>query len=108
MLLYWKAKKSFKWDLDADKRSDELARRYVGVEFNLMADFQTLKGLPVYGYFAAFIPGSFYDDIKGIKLSKDFFKVVQAKAPETDLEKQDFRLGDDNAYHMNIGMTYKF
>ncbi len=112
MLLFWKAKKSFKWELDQanniDRRSDELARRYVGTELNLMADFQPIKDLTVYGYFAAFIPGSFYDDIKGTPLSKDFFKVVQTKAPETDLEKQDFRIGDDNAYHMNIGMTYKF
>ena len=57
--------------------------------------------------FAVFFPGDFYDDVKGIPLPGDVFSKLDL--PDgTGIDSAKFRLGNDTAWLLNIGLTFKF
>lgn len=115
MLFYWKDVASKKYVLGTDSSGNvvdgpsdcEDARKFVGTEINLMAKIEPIKDLTVFGNFAVFLPGGFYEDVKGVKMDKDYFEPLQ-QSVETDLQAQNYRMGDDVAYHINIGVKYDF
>ncbi|MFH1831245.1 MAG: hypothetical protein ABH827_00435 [bacterium] len=115
MLLYWKdyASKKFAYELDNPRKGkvlDENASKFIGTELNLMVKSELLQDLNAYGNFGAFIPGAFYKDIKGVPTdTRDFFVTVIEQGAETDGEKpEDYRLGNDVAYFVNVGLSYSF
>jgi hypothetical protein len=118
MLFYWKAKDSLKLvytgagtnDWEASK-TGEKASKFMGTELNLVVEFEFLKNLKLYARGAVFMPGGFFKDLTGMPLDDDFFskllKVIDTSNPIAQNSKN-FRLGHDTAYHLNIGLDYKF
>jgi len=109
ILAYWKSHQSFAFDMETEKVDESnLARQYLGTELNLISSIELLPGLKLFGNFAIFLPGGFYEDVQGVPLGKDIFKII-VDDPRNDADDASlFRLGHDNAYEMNIGLEYKF
>ncbi len=115
MLSYWRAIATKQFDTVTEKTTNENASRYIGTEFNVKSKLELLKDLEVFGNFGVFIPGRLFTDIKGIPFKNSFgndtpfFDMLSTEVgPETDGIKQDFRLGTDVAYSLNIGLNYSF
>ena len=83
-----------------------MARDYMGTELNLVVKSEILKDLTLFGKFAAFFPGGYFEDMAGIPLDGDYFK--KQAIPVEQYDPRDFRLAADTAYHMNIGLEFKF
>lgn len=96
------------------KTSNEDASSFIGSEFNLKTKIELLKDLELFGNFGMFVPGKMFTDIKGIPFKNafgddEFFdQLSEETGEETDTIRQDFRLGTDIAYHVNIGFSYSF
>lgn len=106
---FWVTKSSHKIDYNDKKEafvSPNMARDFMGTELNLWIKSEILKDLTLFGKFAAFFPGGYFQDIKGIPLDGDYFKKLAI--PVTEYDPRDYRLGADTAYHMNIGLEFKF
>ncbi len=86
--------------------SPNRARDYMGTELNLVIKSEILKDLTLFGKFAAFFPGGYFEDIKGIPLDEDYFRSLAL--PVEHYNPREYRLGSDTAYHMNIGFEFKF
>ncbi|KKQ32973.1 MAG: hypothetical protein US49_C0003G0001 [candidate division TM6 bacterium GW2011_GWF2_37_49] len=110
--MFWNACDSHKIIYDTVDRSKvlispDLARKYFGTELNLITKSEIIKDLTLFGRFAMFIPGGYFKDVAGIPLDGDFFNKL-AEPVRGEYNPKDFRLGSDNAYHVNIGLDYKF
>lgn len=110
VMLFWKDHKSPKFDRTTNKASTcEFASSFMGTEVNLIATAEFFKDLTFYATFAAFFPGDYFRDISGVELSKDFIRIIQQQNPRNaTIDPAQFRLRDDTAFHMNIGLSYKF
>lgn len=111
-IMFWNACDSHKIVYESEGSrtvliSPDLARKYFGTEFNLIAKSEIIKDLTLFGRFAMFIPGGYFKDVAGIPLDGDFFNKL-AEPVRGEYNPRDFRLGSDNAYHVNIGLDYKF
>ena len=111
VLVYWKSDKSPKFDPcacdGAGAFTDEDASRHLGTEFNIRARYEMLDNLLLNVDFAMFFPGDFYDDVKGLPLPGDVFKRLDL--PDgTGVDSAKFRLSNDTAWLINIGLTFKF
>lgn len=106
---FWATKRSHKIDYRDNNVyvSPDLARDYMGTELNLVIRGEILKDLNLFGKFAMFVPGGYFEDIKGIPLDDDFFKKL-AQTVRNDFDPRMYRLGADTAYHINIGVQFKF
>jgi len=110
LLFFWRAAGSKKVLLNSNtdvQPSTENASRFMGTEFNTIAKCELLKDLTMYGNFAIFFPGQYYKDVAGIPLSGDLFANLDQAMQQT-FDPKLFRLSHDMAYHMNIGLEYKF
>ncbi len=106
---FWNTKSSHKIVYDDNKVavvSPNMARDFMGTELNLLIKSEILKDLTLFGKFAAFFPGGYFEDIKGIPLDDDYFN--KQALSTTEYDPRDYRLGADTAYHMNIGLEFKF
>ncbi len=108
-VFFWKEHASFKWDSRESKPlPNQQASKYLGTELNLLFTFEILRDLLFSANGAVFLPGSYYSDIKGAPLKDDFFKTLdladlaQIPSPNT------YRISDDTAYFINVGMEYRF
>ncbi len=112
MLFFWKDSTSKKVIVGTGGANDwsasetENARKYMGSELNLVTDIEVLKDLKVFGKFAVFLPGSYFTDVAGVPLDDDFF--VRIDKDVAGYQAKDFRLGNETAYHANVGLEYKF
>lgn len=87
--------------------SNENAGKYMGTELNLLTRVELLKDFNLFANFAVFVPGQFFRDFSGVALGRDeFFKALDDVA--TVGNASDYRLKSDNAYHVNVGLSYKF
>lgn len=107
VLGFFKDKASLKYDSVADQSINENARKYLGTEANVNFTWNLLPGLDLAGQFAAFLPGSFYEDTKGTPLNTKFIAHVD-KADTSGRTQAKPRTGTDTAYHLNLGLQYKF
>lgn len=108
VLGFWKAHESDKFDVATGKLSTEKARGYLGTELNLLTRATVIKDLTLFANFAFFIPGGYYTDMKGLSAGNDFIADVLDEDGNEIEQPERFRLGDDSAYHMNIGLDFKF
>ena len=112
LIFFWKASTSYRYDFDAadpdlSQVSDDVkAGTYLGTEINLFVQYELLKDLSLWGVVAAFIPGSYYKDIKGVPIATDYWRDTLGAPPETDPLK--FRISDDTGFFMKISLVYKF
>lgn len=86
--------------------SSEKARKFLGSEINLFAQYELIKDLNIFGKFATFIPGTYFSDMKGAPLDDDFFSKISKVQPSADPQK--YRMGTNTAYYLNLGLDYKF
>lgn len=109
IMFFWKADSSKEFDVSAGAATKRDASKFMGTEINLIAKLELLKGLKLYGNFAAFLPGQYFTDVKGVPMDKDLFnKLALNTADKNKLNAADYRLSDDTAYHVNVGFEYKF
>lgn len=107
LLFFWKDYTSKKFDREQAQASTEDASKFLGTEFNLIAQYDLLKDLSLKGAFSVFFPGSYYKDIKGTPMSDSDF----AKLEELDKESLDsikYKMGDDTAFYVELKLEYKF
>ena len=108
VLFFWKAHKSPKYDLNTQTvSSTENASQYLGTEFNVKNRFDLLQDLSLIGQFAFFVPGQYYDDVKGTPLKNDLFNRLEASDKQS-LQSENYRLGSDTAIHFRIALEYRF
>ncbi len=112
-VFFWKDHESKKVNItgtgvnDWEASTTQNASKYMGYELNLVTECEMLKDLKIFGKFATFIPGAYFKDITGVPLDGDYWAKVSKFKP-AGYSSKDFRLGHDIAYHMNLGMEYKF
>lgn len=107
LLFFWKDHVSKAYDREAETLSCKDAGKYIGSEFNVLAQFAILKGLYLKGVFAVFFPGSYYKDIKGVPLERDLFNKLEEWDWES-LDSANYRLGSDTAFYCALALEYKF
>jgi hypothetical protein len=109
-LLFWKAYQENKPNVAKDGTAtltDQKASKFMGTELNLLTRVELLKDFCLFANLGVFVPGGYFKDFSGIALGKDeFIKAFDDIATVADVK--DYRLKSDNAYHMNIGFSYKF
>lgn len=107
-LFYWQYKTVPRSPLQMHVTDKCLANNFLGVELNLFADYNVVKNLKVYMVSSVFIPGQFYQDIRGrrdvlVDLAEldlaDFSGYVEDDVP---------KFGSDVAITFNFGIDYRF
>lgn len=103
---FWKNHSSLKYDVNSDTViANSKASKYLGTEINLIADYKLFTDCKFFVQAAAFLPGSYYKDIKGLPLKDDLI----AKVPGVPVDQAaKFRIGDDASWYVNLGVDYKF
>ncbi len=107
---FWTTKSSHKIDYlckNQPEVSCKWARDFMGTEANLIVKSEIIKDLTLFGKFAVFSPGGYFEDMQGIPLDGDFFNKL-AMPVKDDYDSRLYRLASDTAYHMNIGIEYQF
>lgn len=106
---FWATKRSHKIDYkdNVASVSCDWARNFMGTEANLIVKSEIIKDLTLFGKFAVFSPGGYFEDMQGIPLDGDFFTKL-AMPTKDDYDPRLYRLAADTAYHMNLGLEYKF
>ena len=107
VLSYWKAYTAHKYDRANETTSSAEASKFLGVEWNVRLRYEVFKNFHAYGDFAIFFPGTYYNDVKGTPLRGDIYNKLDA-ANRTGLDPANYRLGNDTACYMNLGLFYKF
>lgn len=89
---------------------DYYASTWLGIEFNLFADLCLNNSMRLYGVGSVFLPGTHYDDIQGIPLTRPQQQFINAQANVTDPTYVDrvTLMGTSPAVSLNVGMEYKF
>jgi hypothetical protein len=107
-LIFYKELAGYKVDpATGNPITTELARRYMGTEFNLIASMEVMKNLTASIKTAVFLPGGYYQDIKGIALAGDYYNQLDA-ADTMNLPAQNVRMGTDTAFVANFSIDYRF
>lgn len=105
VLGFWKASSSLKYDAaNGVVLPNTSANKYLGTEFNMIAELELLQDLKLLGKIAFFLPGGYYTDIKGVPLAGDFTKDYAIDGA-TQVK---YRLSNDGALYLNVGLEYKF
>lgn len=84
----------------------EYARNFLGTEANIWTSCNVVTDLRFYINFAVFFPGGFYSDMKGVPTSREIFTFVAEADTRPDAVR--LGLGDDTAFHLNVGIEYNF
>lgn len=87
--------------------STELASKHLGIELNTNLEFWLAGSLKVDAYFGMFIPGDYYSDIKGIRLSSDLTKTFD-KDDFANTSTEAYTLSNNVSYMFSIEFAYKF
>jgi len=110
ILNYWQEHDTRLFDAEAGQfSSDRFARNWLGIEINVFADIKLCNDVKLFIVAAAFLPGSFYSDIKGRPLSRDQ-QVFLNSLNTTGAQPTAFvpTVGNHTAYTFNMGIDYKF
>lgn len=110
ILSFWQPVPPRTFDFKTRTRTQFYANRHLGTELNIYIDTMVAPGLKMFLVSGVFISGKYYDDLKGLPLSRaeraylNFVNRTGQNQP-ADLAAV---LGDDNAFFMNLGIEYKF
>ncbi|MCK4517342.1 hypothetical protein KAT92_01070, partial [Candidatus Babeliales bacterium] len=116
MLFFWKAHGTKKYDTTIEDENGktvggvsptEDASKFLGIEFNIKTKYDLLKDLCLKGDFAFFLPGSYYNDVKGAPMDTDLFAKLE-EADKQGIDSSTYRLGDDAAFYCKIVLEYSF
>jgi len=111
MLYFFKELASYKVIKNDDgsytPSTTEFARSFMGTEVNSVLSFEPVKGMTVSLKAAAFFPGTYYQDIKGIALPGDVFSKLDATDTQ-NIDSAAYRLSTDTAYNSQIAVEYRF
>jgi hypothetical protein len=117
VLMFWNAHESYKFIPNSTiipeggvVSANERARSFLGTEYNLWANCKIITDLKMYVNMAFFVPGGFFKDVKGVPLSRDFLASLVDSTDDASerLRPGMYRLGDDTAFHLNIGFDFRF
>lgn len=109
LITFWKASPMYTYDAASKALSDKRASAFFGTELNLSLKATMIQDLSVFAVGAIFVPGRHYTDMKGMPLDGHEFVDQIEQDPRNDIEDASgFRLGDDIAGHLNIGLEYRF
>ena len=111
MLWFFKELASFKVDKINDSTytpsTTVEARKFMGTELNSVFSMEPTKGMTVSLKTAMFIPGTYYQDIKGIALAGDIFNKLDATDTQ-NIDSTAYRLSTDTAFNSQIVVEYRF
>jgi hypothetical protein len=117
VLMFWKAFESRKWIIDPTvpdvfgRVSDtENASSFMGTEANVISNIELMPDLKLYLNFGIFVPGKYFNDVKGMPLDKDYYaKLVKDEGASFSADDAaHYRIWNDVAYDLNVGLDYKF
>ena len=107
-IAFWQEKPTNKFDAKLNKELDVLASTFLGVELNIFAHWMVMRDLKLYFVGSVFFPGAHYRGIRGKPLNASQQKQLD-KLDRTGFDEDRVpNIGDDTAYHFNLGMEYKF
>lgn len=108
LLVYWQERATRKFDLKTRKQVDALASNFLGVETALFMHYFVLDSLKAFFVGSIFFPGSHYNDIRGLPLTKDQSEALDRLDTTGFNQERIPNLGTDTAYTFNIGLEYRF
>lgn len=119
VLMFWKAFESRKWIIDPSITEDskfgrasetENASSFMGTEANVISSVELMTDLKLYLNFGIFVPGKFFNDVKGMPLDKDIYaKLVKDEGASVSAgDAAHYRIWNNAAYDLNLGFDYKF
>lgn len=114
LMLFWKNDESYKYVLDTanpdnSQVSDtQKASSFLGTEASVIFNYELLKDLTLGGLIAVFVPGSYYDDIKGVPLKNDFYRDQLSSTDRANVNPADYRLSNDTAFYAVLSLEYRF
>ena len=84
------------------------ADKYLGTEINLFTHVNILKNLKLFGVFSVFVPGQFYSDIKGRRITLKEAEFLDSEDVTGFAEDTIPKFGDDVAFTFNLGLEWRF
>ena len=87
--------------------TDKFARKFLGTELNMIISMELLKNLTMSLKAAVFLPGQYYQDIKGLALRGDYYNQLDI-ADTQNIPAANYRLGNDTAYVTTFALDYRF
>lgn len=105
----WQAYATKKYDIDTLSSLDEPADKYLGVEVNLFGEVELYRNLRMFLVTGFFLPGSHFDDIKGIPLNQDNLDALKNPVCGSIFDRNSPPvLSNKVAFLFNVGMIYNF
>jgi hypothetical protein len=110
-MFFFKHSPSQKYDLSIGNKGaivkDSFASNYLGYELNLITEYTIFTDLKITAKVAAFMPGTYYSDIKGAPLPDDAMKVLE-ESDLANLDTSNYTISDHTAYFFNLRLSYQF
>lgn len=109
VLSYWTQTQIRAFDVLTNQTSaTRLSDRHLGVEANILMDYEMFPGVRLYTVDSVFIPGAFYKDQKGKPLTKEELEILDINDPiGVDFDRLPL-LSNNVAYTLNLGIEVKF
>ncbi len=109
LLLYWQDVPPHIWDKVSDGTlKSRIARSFLGIEGNIFLEALMFQDTKFFVTAGVFIPGTYYDDIKGRPLNRDQQKMLDALDQSGINVNKVPLLGADTAWFINTGLTCRF
>jgi hypothetical protein len=109
LLFFWKNEDSYKFDLSTHTVSEtEKASSFYGTEFNIMTKFDLIKDVTFAANLAVFFPGSYFDDVKGVKVDYGDVYSNLDSVTQGNVKSEDYRLSNEIGVFADISLKYKF
>ena len=113
-IVFWQNHKDDKFTLDNTGAATFIdgvyTRNFLGTEVNLLNSIELLRDLNLFVKCAVFVPGSYFQDVKGIPMKNDAFSLLydSGTGDQAIENAKKYRLSTDVAYHLNVGLSFKF
>ena len=110
LLFYWQEEPASKFESKKHPRKaglflhrPQIMDNFLGTEFNILGEIETLKDLTFFALAGFFVPGFHFRQMKGVPLNDaQAAYIKERRGPRVPL------LGDDSAYFFDIGFKYTF
>lgn len=107
IIAYWQPKEIPGID-ESTGMDSGCADKYLGTEVNLFTQVNILKNLKLFGVFSVFVPGQFYSDVKGRRITLETAEFLDSEDTTGFAEDDIPKFGDDVAFTFNIGLEWRF